>query len=85
MGWNYIKIKTKDKICSHLPNGPRFYFTHSYHFTKIKEEYVIATTEHGIEINALIAKENIYGTQFHPEKSHKFGLSILRAFGEKCA
>ena len=85
MGWNYIKIKTKDKICSYLPNGPRFYFTHSYHFTKIKEEYVIATTEHGIEINALIAKENIYGTQFHPEKSHKFGLSILRAFGEKCA
>ena len=66
-----------------LTQWTKVLFYYSYHFTKIKEEYVIATTEHGIEINALIAKENIYGTQFHPEKSHKFGLSILRAFGEK--
>tara|TARA_Y100000022_G_C13178367_1_gene342098 strand:- start:133 stop:765 length:633 start_codon:yes stop_codon:yes gene_type:complete len=85
MGWNYVKIQNQNNICSFLPFKPRFYFTHSFHFKNLKKNEIIATTEHGIEIITIIAKNNIYGTQFHPEKSHKFGLSILKAFGEKCA
>lgn len=59
---------------------PRFYFVHSY-YTMCSPEYMQATAKYGVEFVAAVKKENIYGVQFHPEKSHKFGMSIYRNFG----
>ena len=58
----------------------RFYFVHSYHFEPDKKDYIIGETNHGIKFVSSIKRGNIYGTQFHPEKSHKYGMQLLRNF-----
>ena len=82
MGWNYIKNSKKNRLISNLPENPRFYFTHSYHLGDIDKKNVVSTVDHGIELVAIINHNNIFGTQFHPEKSHKYGLALLKNFGE---
>ena len=82
MGWNYIKNLKKNRLISNLPENPRFYFTHSYHLGDIDKKNVVSTVDHGIELVAIINHNNIFGTQFHPEKSHKYGLALLKNFGE---
>lgn len=81
IGWNYLEIR--DKTCplfKEINNG-YVYFVHSYH--PFPEEMIVtATTEYGIEINASIWKNHLYGTQFHPEKSGEMGLQILKNFVE---
>ena len=81
MGWNKAKISKNFKL--NLPkNVPqRFYFVHSYHATDVEPDHVLGTTEYGYEfVSAISNFENIFGVQFHPEKSHKFGMSIFEAF-----
>jgi len=80
MGWAEIRPTNNSKLCQQLPENARFYFLHAYHFLFNKKEEVSATTQYGYEFACAFQKDNIYGTQFHPEKSHKFGMAVLRNF-----
>ena len=80
MGWNSIKGITKSKILKEIPDGTDFYFVHSYLSDVKNKSDIIAKTDYSISIPSIIGKENIFGTQFHPEKSSKAGLQILHNF-----
>ena len=82
MGWNSITVTQPASLLGHLGDEPRFYFVHSYYVRCDREADVAATASHGITFHAAVARGNIVGTQFHPEKSHRFGLSLLRSFVE---
>ncbi|MBI4234979.1 imidazole glycerol phosphate synthase subunit HisH [Candidatus Peregrinibacteria bacterium] len=84
VGWNNIKIKKETDLLKNIPENTRFYFTHSYHYTNVAEENIIATTDYGYDFPSIIRQENIYGTQFHPEKSHLLGLEIYKNFINHC-
>jgi imidazole glycerol-phosphate synthase subunit HisH len=81
MGWQEVIIKKQSKLTQNLPDDARFYFVHSYHLSA-KENDVILTANYGYEYACGLEKENIVGVQFHPEKSHKFGMTILKNFAE---
>ena len=80
MGWNSLELCRRDGIFQGLPDNPYVYFVHSYYLTAEDESIVSAKTQYGTSIDAAVAFENIYATQFHPEKSGKLGLQILRNF-----
>ncbi len=80
MGWREIKITAENPLLAGLPGEPRFYFVHSYHFEFRQPAEVTATALYGYEFACAFRKNNIYGTQFHPEKSHKFGMKVLENF-----
>ena len=80
MGWNDIEIKKDYFLFSNIKNKSHFYFIHSYEFITKKKDCVVATTNYGNSIIASVTRENIVGTQFHPEKSQKNGLIILENF-----
>jgi len=83
MGWNTASIRDYASIFKGLEGREaRFYFVHSYHVVCDQEENVLATTQHGYEFASAIRLGNIVGTQFHPEKSHKFGMRLLKNFAE---
>jgi glutamine amidotransferase len=82
MGWNTIKIRHTHPIFTNLEPDARFYFVHSYYVKSSNPEEVLAETDYGGQFDSILAKENIFGAQFHPEKSHKFGLQILKNFAE---
>lgn len=79
MGWNTIEIKKKGHIFDGIEDNSRFYFVHSYHVC-CKDKDVLATTNYGHDFASVIRKDNIYGVQFHPEKSHKAGMKIIKNF-----
>ena len=82
MGWNSLDfVGDKSKLFKYIKEGDFVYFVHSYHATEC-DEALIATSEYGVPITAAVARGNVYGTQFHPEKSGEVGLNILRAFCE---
>ncbi len=81
MGWNQIRLKKKHYLLDGL-DGEYVYFVHSYHFVT-DEKYTLTTTDYGIEFVSSIIKDNYVGFQFHPEKSGKVGLEILRRFVEE--
>ena len=82
MGWNSLDfVGEKSKLFKYIKEGDFVYFVHSYHATEC-DEALIATSEYGVPITAAVARGNVYGTQFHPEKSGEVGLNILRAFCE---
>ena len=80
MGWNEIEIKKDVDLLDGIDSGDFFYFVHSYHCIPRDKERIVATTEYGREVVAVIAHDNLYATQFHPEKSGKKGLLILKNF-----
>ena len=80
MGWNSLELCRRDGIFQGLPDDPYVYFVHSYYLTAEDESIVSAKTQYGTSIDAAVTFENIYATQFHPEKSGKLGLQILRNF-----
>ena len=80
MGWNDIE-PTDSKLFSDIPE-PRYYFLHSYYWQPISGAHTIATTEYGLSFPSAVAIENIFGVQFHPEKSHHWGVKLLRNFAE---
>lgn len=82
MGWNTVKIHGEPSIFKEMDEEPRFYFVHSYHLVCRDERDVLATTNYGYDFASSVRKGNIYGTQFHPEKSHKFGMRLLKNFSE---
>jgi len=76
MGWNQLEQKIKHLIFDGIPNNMNFYFVHSYHGVPDDKSIVAATTDYGISICAMIVKDNIVATQFHPEKSGEYGLKM---------
>ena len=82
MGWNYIKSNPNSKICFNLDPQSRFYFVHSYYVQVTNSEHSSMKTNYSLEFDSGIENDNIFGVQFHPEKSHKFGMHILKNFSE---
>lgn len=82
MGWNTLNIQRPHPIVSNLEAEARFYFVHTYHIVCKNDSDVVAYTDYGYNFASVIQKENIIGAQFHPEKSHKFGMQFLRNFAE---
>ena len=80
MGWNQIELKKDFALFSNLKNKSHMYFVHSYELITKQKDCIAATTNYGNSIIVAVAKENIFGTQFHPEKSQKNGLKILENF-----
>jgi len=80
MGWNTIKIRDHRTIFEGIPDNSYFYFVHSYYVEPEDKDVISATTEYGIEFTSAIAKDWIWGLQFHPEKSSELGLKILENF-----
>jgi glutamine amidotransferase len=80
MGWSDIQLKDDNPLWKQLPPEPRFYHVHTYHFKFNDSSNVSATANYGYEFACAFHKENIYGTQFHPEKSHKYGIRVLQNF-----
>ena len=80
IGWNQIEIVKDSKIFKGIENKSHMYFVHSYKFTPEDKNIITATTEYSSNIVCSVEKENIYGTQFHPEKSDKLGLKIINNF-----
>lgn len=80
MGWNEVFIKKNHFLFEGLYEKARFYFVHSYHFVCESEGDILAQTLYGYEFVSAIQKDNILGVQFHPEKSHRFGLKLLYNF-----
>jgi len=84
MGWNQIKNMGSTALTISLPVKERYYFVHSYHAKCDYSENVLMTCDYGYEFTAAVYYENIFGVQFHPEKSHSFGMRILKNFAEVC-
>ena len=81
MGWNKLDIKKESKLLKNIKKDDHVYFVHSYFATEC-EEHTIATAEYGADLTAVVEKGNVFGCQFHPEKSGDVGLEILKAFSE---
>ena len=81
MGWNSLDITASSPLMKYTAQGDYVYFVHSYCAVDCKDS-LIATANYGIDVTAVVGKDNVYGTQFHPEKSGDVGLNILKAFSE---
>ena len=81
MGWNIVKPITNNNNLIKKPED--YYFVHSYYFECTQRENILAETQYGINFSSIVAKENIYGVQFHPEKSSSQGLSLIKKFMSK--
>ena len=84
MGWDIVDIKQKHALVNNLQGVQRFYFVHSYHAVCENTENVLMTCDYGCEFAASVLKENVMGVQFHPEKSHDFGLALFKNFVTMC-
>jgi glutamine amidotransferase len=82
MGWNQISRKKPSPLLDHMEADARFYFVHSYRMICGEPEDVLATATHGVEFVCAVQRRNIAGTQFHPEKSLRHGLALMRSFVE---
>lgn len=81
MGWDVVKFdKAEDQLLTGIVGQQRYYFVHSYHAVCTSQENILMTCEYGYEFVAAVSKNSIYGVQFHPEKSHKFGMALLENF-----
>ena len=80
MGWNLVTKKTESVLTKNFTDEFRFYFVHSYHVKCDKPINSILTTNYGYEFDSAVQNENVFGAQFHPEKSHKFGMQLLSNF-----
>jgi len=82
MGWNLVRLREKNPLMQGFDefDETMFYFVHSYFVKVDNEENSILKTEYGLEFDSAISKDNIFGTQFHPEKSHKFGMKLFENF-----
>jgi glutamine amidotransferase len=80
MGWNDISITNQNSLTKEFNGEIRFYFVHSYYVKVENPAHSMMNCKYGLEFDAAVHKDNIYGAQFHPEKSHKFGMQFLRNF-----
>lgn len=82
MGWNQARIRRRPPLLDHLQDGTYFYFVHSYYVVPRDDSVVAVETEYGRPFCAMIWRDNVFATQFHPEKSQAAGLRLLRNFAE---
>ncbi len=80
IGWNQVIVRKENELMHGVPPSADFYFTHSYHFADINSNMVLTETDYSYPFVSAVAQENIFGVQFHPEKSHDNGLIILHNF-----
>lgn len=80
MGWNCVYPNTSDQLFKMPFKQPRFYFAHSYYVSNVAKDATCVRANYGLDFPASVIRENIMGVQFHPEKSHKFGLALLKNF-----
>lgn len=84
MGWDIVDIKQKHALVNNLQGVQRYYFVHSYHAVCENTENVLMTCDYGCEFAASVVNGNVMGVQFHPEKSHDFGLALFKNFVTMC-
>lgn len=82
MGWNEVRVENKCNLTNNFYDNSRFYFVHSYYVNCEEDKHCMLKANYGLEFDAAIHKDNIYGMQFHPEKSHKFGMCIFENFSQ---
>ncbi len=82
MGWNQVEVLPNSKLLKSIPSGSYFYFVHSYYCEPQDKNVIKGITDYDVEFCSVIEQDNIYGTQFHPEKSSDHGLQLLRNFYE---
>jgi glutamine amidotransferase len=82
MGWNQVHQRGEHPMWRDIPQESRFYFVHSYYVEPADRAHSAATTHYGVDFTSVLAAENIFATQFHPEKSQQAGLTLLRNFTE---
>jgi len=82
MGWNTVQFRPDARLSKGLEQEARFYFVHSYHVVCEHDSSIAGETVHGYQFSSAVQQDNIFGVQFHPEKSHKFGLQLLKNFVE---
>jgi imidazole glycerol-phosphate synthase subunit HisH len=80
MGWNFIHAAKEHSLISKLPENPKYYFVHSYFVKCNHTQDSLATCNYGQPFTCMVQKDNIFGAQFHPEKSHKYGMALLENF-----
>jgi glutamine amidotransferase len=80
MGWNEIEPRATHPLLAGLGAGAHVYFVHSYHFRPANPEHLVAVTDYGGQLTAMIGRDNLAGTQFHPEKSQEAGLRLIGNF-----
>ena len=83
MGWDIVESKKNVPLLKNIKDQPRFYFVHSYHALCDNDENILMTCDYGYQFAASVFKDNVYGVQFHPEKSHNFGMRLLNNFVEE--
>ncbi len=82
MGWNQIRFRKEDSpVLKDVPSNAYMYFVHSYYVCPADKGVIATETEYGVQFTSMVWRENIFATQFHPEKSQEYGLTILRNFG----
>lgn len=82
MGWNDVRPRPGSPIFLGLESGARFYFLHSYYFECAEPSHAAAVAPYGFDFSCAVSAGNVYGVQFHPEKSHQFGAKLLKNFAE---
>ena len=82
MGWNSLHLQNYGRLFAGIPEQTYVYFVHSYYLQAEEPEIVKATAEYGVTIHASVEKDNVFGCQFHPEKSSRYGLRILENFAK---
>jgi len=80
VGWNEVNLRCRDELDRGIPQGSDFYFVHSYALVPDRGEHLLATAPYGCEVTAIVRNGNVFGCQFHPEKSSKAGRRLLRNF-----
>jgi imidazole glycerol-phosphate synthase subunit HisH len=80
MGWNQVVQRKDSQIFNGIPDGTNFYFVHSYYADPVDRSLISASTEYGLEFCSMIIKDNLFATQFHPEKSGSYGLKMYANF-----
>ena len=84
MGWDVVEFKKEHPLLDHITGQQRYYFVHSYHAVCDDPDDILMTCRYGCEFAAAVGRENVLGVQFHPEKSHFFGLALLSNFVKIC-
>jgi imidazole glycerol-phosphate synthase subunit HisH len=82
MGWNLVKVTQNSPLTAHFEKDFRFYFVHSYYVKADRQENAMLHTTYGLSFESGVQKDNIFGVQFHPEKSHRYGMNLFRNFAQ---
>lgn len=84
MGWDVVEFRQESPLLAGITGRQRYYFVHSYHARCDNAENVLMVCDYGYEFASAVVKDNVYGVQFHPEKSHNFGMALLENFVKRC-